>query len=140
MRTSEQIEIVNNLIEECRRFDLSGIEFLEMLSLEEIIVAYNGIGPESFPHIFREAIDKLAYILRPAALIHDVRFTYGNGTREWFDMANDELKRNGIKIAEKAYGRYNPMRYITKARAHTYFFICKNFGWEHYLRACGQKN
>ena len=140
MSLSEQNKTVIKLIGECRRYRLSGFEFLETLTLAEITYAYNGIGPEWLHPILRNAVDHLAADLRPAALIHDVRYTYGDGSREWFDRANDELEVNGISLANQKFRWYNPMRYITRARARTYAALCRTFGWEAYCIACGKKS
>lgn len=128
---------VSDLLSACRRYNLAGLDFLETLSLRQLVLAYNGIGPESFHPILRKAVDHLAPDLRPIALIHDVRFTYGDGSRAWFDRANDELEANGLSLANQKYRWYNPMRYITRARARTYAALCRNFGWDAYLKACG---
>ena len=130
---------VSALLADCRRYNLAGLSFVLLLPLKDICAAYNGIGPEWFHPTLRKAVDHLASDLRPIALIHDVRFTYGDGSREWFDHANDELEANGLSLANQKYRWYNPMRYITRVRVRTYAALCRNFGWNAYLKACGHQ-
>ena len=139
MSTPAKEQTVRELLALCEEYALSGTDFLHTLSIEEMCAAYNGIGPESFHPTLRKAVDHLAPDLRPIALIHDVRFTYGDGSREWFDYANDELEANGLSLANQKYRWYNPMRYITRVRVRTYAALCRNFGWEAYLRACNHQ-
>ena len=136
---SSKEEKVSALLADCRRYNLAGLSFVSLFPLKDICTAYNGIGPEWFHPILRKAVDHLAPDLRPIALIHDVRFTYGDGSREWFDRANDELEANGLSLANQKYRWYNPMRYITRARARAYAALCRKFGWDAYLKAYGHQ-
>ena len=137
---SSKKEKVSALLADCRRYNLAGLDFLLAHTIDELVVAYNGLGPAWFHPLLRKAIDHLAPDLRPIALIHDARFTYGDGTREWFDRANDELEANGLSIADQKYRWYNPMRYITRFRARTYAAVCRLVGWSAFIgKARGTK-
>lgn len=126
---------VRELLAKCEAYALDGLDFLNSISIEQMCAAYNGIGPAWFPEPLRKAVDKLDPVLRPIALPHDCRFTYGDGSREWFDNANDELEANGLKIADAEYRWYNPWRYVTRFRAHAYANACRIFGWDAYVIA-----
>ena len=119
----------------CRYYRLEGADFAEGFTIEELAETFNGIGPESWHPKLREALDNLAADLLPAAFIHDLRFSHGDGSTADFNAANDELEMNGLKIAEAKYVWYNPMRYITRRRARTFANLCRIFGWQPYLDA-----
>jgi hypothetical protein len=135
---SQKVKIVLELLEECRKYGLEGTDFVASLSMPQVVAAYNGIGPESFPKPLRKALDKLNPRLRCIALPHDCRFSYGDGTREDFEKANKELKRNGRKVADVLYGKFNPMRYYMRYKTKAYAALCQSLGWEVYLKACGK--
>lgn len=120
---------VTELIAECEKYGLGGIDYVKSLPFDLVVKAYNGLGPSWFPSPLRKAIDKLDPVLKPIALPHDCRFSYGDGSKRWFDMANDELEANGLKIANFRYKWYNPWRYVVRSRARAYAATCRTFGW-----------
>lgn len=129
---SSKKKVVYQLLAECIVYGLKGMDFVVSLPIDDIVKAYNGIGPSWFPEKLREAIDKLDPVLRPIALPHDCMFTYNDGSREWFDKANNELEENGLALADAKFAWYNPRRYLTRYRALTYAMLCRKYGWEAY--------
>lgn len=128
-------ETVLSLLAQCEKYDLSGTDFVKSLPLDQVVSTYNGIGPDSFPRPLCEALDRLAPEILPSVLIHDARFTFGDGSREWFDAANDEFESNGLRIATLRFRWYNPRRYITRHRVRVYAQACRLFGWSAYCQA-----
>ena len=120
----------------CRHYKLSGTDLAEGFTAAQLAAMFNGIGPESWPQVLRDALDNLAADLLPTAFIHDIRFATGDGTREDFERANKELRENGEKIAAAKYVWYDPRRYITRRRARTFANLCQCFGWGAYQQAC----
>ena len=129
-------QIVLRLLAECRRYNLAGLDFLLSHPFNEIVPAYNGIGPESFPNPLRKALDRLSPQILPAVLIHNCRFTFGDGTLEWFRAANDEFEENGIRMANILYRWYDIRRYVVHHRVRAYATMCRLFGWDSFIIAC----
>jgi hypothetical protein len=128
-------QTVLRLIDECRRYDLHGLDFILSIPLKDLVASYNGIGPDSFPKPICKALDRLSPELRCCALIHDARFSFGDGSLEWFMMANDEFEYNGLLIANTVCRWYNPRRYILRHRVRVYAAACRIFGWDSFV-AC----
>ncbi len=94
----------------------------------EAIRIYNGVGPEFLNSDLRKVLDKISKELLPAVMIHDVDFTYGDGTLEDFHRANLSLKMNGIKCANFVYPWYHYKRYLIRAQAKAYAKLCDTIG------------
>lgn len=122
-------------IEQAVKLRLAGYELLLKHTVPEILQACNGIGPESFPAWLRNSIDRTNPSLIVASIIHDLRYTYGTGTRADFLQANADLEINGCLLAEDNYGWYNPARYWVKFKAHEFRKACDKFGWDVYKEA-----
>ena len=122
-------------IEKAIQLRLAGYEILLEHTLDEIISCANGIGPASFPDWLREKIDRANPTLAPAAVIHDLRYEYGKGTRADFLQANADLEINGKLLADDAYGPCNPARYWVRFKAHEFRKACDKFGYSAYLKA-----
>lgn len=95
----------------------------------------NGVGPEWLPARYREILDKRYYILRVAAMIHDVEYYLGTGTDEDFHAANDALRINGIALAKHYYPWWSLMRYLVMHDAHVLAKVCDKFGRKAYNEA-----
>lgn len=115
---------------------LSGAAWLIALGPRKVAEAANGIGPARWPEKWRKKLDKWLWLFRPAADIHDCRFTYDNdGSDAKFRAANDEIERNCLLLADARYSWYNPLRYLWRHRAHAVAFACRAFGWEAWIDA-----
>lgn len=116
---------------------LDGSDFVSGFPCEELADGYNGIGPEFLPANVREKITELLSLFEPAALIHDMRNEYSDGTRRSFYRANDEFRENCRKLAALEYGWYNPRRYFAYHVAEIlYKFVnAEDFGWKAWLQA-----
>ena len=127
--------VLAKCIEQAVKLRLAGHELLLCHTLPEILHCANGIGPEAFPAWLRDMIDRTNPTLQPAAVIHDLRYTYGNGNRADFLQANADLEINGDLLAEDVYSWYNPARYWVKLTAHEFRKACDKGGWSAYCNA-----
>jgi len=117
-------------ISRARALKLSGAEFIATLGDENVMRAYNGIGPEWLPASIRAKLDKWLDTFSIGAVIHDCRFVYDNdGEDAKFRAANDELERNCLIVADATYAWYNPVRYLARWRGRHIAEACRDFGW-----------
>ena len=116
---------------------LDGMDFITKFKDEELADGYNGIGPEFLPPDIRAKITEHLSLFAPAALIHDMRNEYSDGTRESFHRANKEFRANCRKLAALEFGWYNPRRYLAYRVAEILFkFVeAEDFGWKAWLQA-----
>lgn len=120
-------------------YGLSGAEWLAELSLGKIRAAYNGIGPEWMKPEKRKKLGKWLKIYTVACVIHDCRFAYDNdGTDAKFRVANDELERNCVIVADANYAWYNPIRYWARMKGRTIAEACRLLGWTAWRDAYNQ--
>ena len=82
---------------------LDGLDWLRSLGITTICEGYNGIGPEFLKPEVRAMVSQYLAPFAPAAVVHDLRNHFGDGTREKFLMANDEFRRNCLKLAHYHY-------------------------------------
>lgn len=134
MQTMEKIE---SLIAKGVEAELYGMDFVQGLDLETVRESYNGIGPEFLDPEVREKVSELLSIFEPAALVHDLRNEFSDGTRKGFEYANDEFLKNCLKLADYNYCFINPRRYRARAVAKIlYKFVsAEKFGWRAWLEA-----
>lgn len=123
---------VAGLIQEAYAAGLEGIGWATWLGSARCAEAYNGIGPEFLPAAVRDRITRYLALFEPAALIHDARTDASDGSRERFLAANDEFRRNCLKLANRAYSWYDWRRYRARAAAQVLFdFVsADSFGWK----------
>lgn len=122
---------ISELIQLCKDADLEGYGLLELYSVEELSRIYNGIGPDRFPKILRDALSALHPTLLPCALIHDVQYHIG-GSYEDFTVANKMFGENGKKMAYYRYAWYDPRRYLVAHKARVFAGLCQFRGWDGY--------
>ena len=130
------IETVADLYRRAVRANLDGVDFVASFTYEELADSYNGIGPEFLPPALREKVTKRLNLFAPAALIHDLRNEYSDGTRRSFNYANYEFAANCRKLAAQRYAWYNPRRYFEYHVATLlYRFVCGDGGWTAWIQA-----
>ena len=131
------IETTRRLFQLALAANLDGVEFISSLSDAEMADGYNGIGPEFLPPTIREKVTKHLSLFAPAALIHDLRNEFSDGTRKGFEYANNEFLKNCLKLADAKYGWWNPRRYRARAVARILhkFVSAEDFGWRAWLEA-----
>jgi hypothetical protein len=113
---------------------LYGASVLSM-PLADLAKHYNGCGPEFLPAAAREKLTDYLAIFEPAFLIHDLRFTFNDGSTADFNAANSELNFNLRRIAKATYSWYNWRRYRALAAADLITAACDRFGWASYITA-----
>ena len=141
------MEIVNDkrahvaeLIATARAAGLEGTALLDRAPAE-IAAEYNGIGPEFLPDEIRDEVTRFLALFEPAALIHDLRYSAGSGTREDFEVANMEFHGNCLKLARAKYPWWRPLRRCAAESAALALFkaVDSYLGWVAYRRACASK-
>ena len=131
---------IDALLQRATDAGLDGLDFLASFSRQELAEGYNGIGPEFLPAGLRAQVTSFLWLFEPAALVHDMRNEVADGTRASFLYANDEFRRNCLKLAEKNYPRIVQdfrKRYRAKAVAQIlYDFVsADSFGWKAWMEA-----
>ena len=116
---------------------LEGVDFLSRFTYEQLADGYNGIGPEFLPPLLREKVSEFLHIFKPAAVGHDLRNEFSDGTREGFNAANEEFYRNCLRLADWHYPWYSRDRYRARAAALIlYAFVSAEFfGWRAWQEA-----
>ena len=132
MITPEQMAIH---VDKACKLQLIGWKMLRCHTIPELGILTNGIGPENFSPRLRNLIDNMNPSILCASVLHDLRYTYGNGTKADFLQANAELEINSNICGEFNYAWYNPVRYWVKIQAHKFKVICDDFGWSAYNEA-----
>jgi hypothetical protein len=127
---------IEGLIATARDANLEGVELLNG-SPRSIAVKYNGIGPEEWPEKWRRAITRCFGLFQPAALIHDLRFTYASGTRRDFNYANVEFHNNCLKLARYSIPWWRVLkRFLADGSALAFYeAVSSPFGWNAYVKA-----
>lgn len=109
---------------------LEGTDFVTSFDVETLQDGYNGIGPQFLPPRIRDRVTDFLSIFEAAALIHDLRFSKGDGSRSGFNYANWEFFRNCRKLAKQAYPWYSWRRYRALAVADALAdAVCSDGGW-----------
>ena len=121
---------------EVERLRLDGWEFVLAVPLDSLLKYYNGTGPENLRKEIREKLDKIAKQLLPAVMVHDLDFTWSDGTVKSFNAANKRLLKNCIICATDAAPWYSWRRYALIAEAWTFYLACQKLGLVAWLSAC----
>ena len=134
MKRKEDIE---ELLKIAVAADLEGLDFLSQFTPDQLADGYNGIGPEFLKPRVRAAVSEFLHIFKPAAVGHDLRNELSDGTRKSFHAANDEFRRNCLKLAEHHYAAdRRRLRRAKIAAEILYKFVeAETFGWRAWLEA-----
>ena len=139
MKSEQEIDA---LVRRAVEAGLEGLDFLSSFTYAELAEGYNGIGPEWAGERIREFVTGEFGVFEPAALIHDMRNHVADGTRAAFLHANDEFRRNCLKMADLAYPQQPGVEDdMKRARAKAvaeilYCFVsADNFGWRAWQEA-----
>ena len=129
------LEDIIRIRSEVERLHLDGWEFVLAVPLDSLLKFYNGTGPENLPAAIRKKLDKIAKQLLPAVMVHDLDFTWSDGTVKSFNEANKRLLKNCIICATDAAPWYSWKRYALIAEACTFYLACKKLGLVAWLSA-----
>lgn len=133
----ETLETINALIAKAEEADLFGLDFVKSLDKTVVQDSYNGIGPEFLDPDTRAKVTEHLYLFAPAALVHDLRNEFSDGTRSSFEFANYEFLQNCRRLADHRYAWYNPRRYRARGVAQLLYVAvsAEKFGWRAWLEA-----
>ena len=108
---------------------LDGLDFVSQFNYKQLST-YNGIGPSFLSEEKRQKLSKYLKLFAPAALIHDMRYEVGDGSRAAFNYANMEFRENCITLASREYGILNWRRYRAYLVAEALFtLVASEGGW-----------
>lgn len=116
---------IDRKIRLARKAGLSGVELLEQRDRARTVC--NGIGADWMPDWLRKLISRLFPALVLAADIHDIRYYLG-GTSLARLLADVEMLENGCRLAEYAYGRFDPRRHIVQHVMLRFFMTLRKYG------------
>ena len=138
---ADRMKRAGKLIEEALAAGLEGAEWCSGLGIARIAGEYNGIGPEFLPAGVRAGVTEWLDLFEPAAVIHDCRVGLSDGSRAAFLAANDEFRRNCLRLADRAYPWWSWRRWRARAVAQVLFdFVsADNFGWRAWREACARR-
>ena len=119
------------------RLHLDGSTFIAYLPIEVLAAAYNGTGPEFLPQKIRQKLDAACRPFLPAVQIHDVDYTFSDGSEESFRQTNRRLFWNCITCANNAYTWNNWRRYALYIKAYAMYLAVSHpkFGWVAWIQA-----
>lgn len=121
------------------RLHLDGSHFLAYLPLEVLAASYNGTGPEFLPDSIRQKLDAACRPFLPAVMIHDVDYTFSDGSEASFRQANLRLLRNCITCALNAHPWTSWKRYALILEAWALYRACEKFGWVAWIQAYNKR-
>ena len=108
---------IDALVKTAVEAGLEGLDFLSQFSYAQLAESYNGIGPEFLSERDRQRLSDFLVLFQPAALIHDMRYSVGDGCRHCFNYANWEFWENCRTLADHAYPWYSWKRYRARTVA-----------------------
>ena len=123
------------------RLHLDGSQFLAYLPIDVLAASYNGTGPEFLSQKLRDLLDGACRPFLPAVQIHDVDYTFSDGSKASFKLANLRLLRNCITCANNAYPWTNWRRYALYLQAWAMYRAVSHpqFGWTAWLQAYNKR-
>lgn len=104
----------------------------------------NGIGPDAFPHWLRSMTTGLFRVFLPAADVHDIEYTYGDGTREQWHEANRRFKGNceaclQDEIRGLHWWQILQRRALRNEADFLFFEVETEIAYQSYLAACNRR-
>jgi hypothetical protein len=104
----EQAELVVFI----KQYDLARPEWFDRLPMDTIVENTNGIGGDGTPGFVRELLSEhLLPEFRAPAIIHDLRWTFGDGTiADWHD-SNRQFRANCVTAG---YVDIRPWRFLAR--------------------------
>ena len=135
----EHLTSVSAIRAEVARLRLLGLDLVLALSMDDLAAAYNGTGPEFLPDAIRTKLDDACRPFLPSFMVHDVDFTFSDGTVGSFRSANRRLLVNCILCALDAHPWYSWRRYALILEAWAIYRACTQFGWIPWILAYSKK-
>lgn len=129
------INAMTNIRQDVARLRLLGADRVLSLQADTLAKCYNGTGPEFLPQRIRQKLDSVCLPFLPAFMVHDVEFSFSNGSRRSFIIANQHLFWNCIICACDAHPWYSWRRYALILESWALYRACARFGWIAWLLA-----
>lgn len=108
------MEEITELRQRCEKYELAGREILAEYSDAELAEMYNGAGPDAWPDDLRGLLTRAMLLFKPAVLIHDVQYTFSDGTEAGFAQTVSDWRTNCHKIFAADWPLWT-MRMLSKA-------------------------
>ena len=135
--TDRQIDMMRA---DAQALGLSGADLIVNSSNELIRRVCNGIGPSGFPPWALWMLERLLPHIVLPAIIHDLRYWYGNGTYVNFMAVNAELAFNSRLVAWRGVAWWRVGRKVAVALAGLLCAkLCDWFGWTAYCTAIKER-
>lgn len=133
---NEHIEESNELRKLASEYKLKAPNEYWSAPIDVLANAYNGIGPDRWPNIAREALDKILPFALPATEIHDWMYTYSDGSKFYYDKANTWFYENLKTTIANEFPLYNPLNWLKRKLLNDLAYIMykavDDKGWEGY--------
>ena len=130
-----ELTAIVNLRADVVRLRLLGRGRVLAMPTETLADCYNGTGPEFLPQRIRQKLDAVCLPFLPAVMVHDVDFSFSDGTRRSFLIANQHLFWNCIICTCDAHPWHSWRRYVLILEAWAIYRACHKFGWIAWLLA-----
>ena len=135
---AKKLEEIEALQKKAIRLDLEEAPIIAQFTPEELLIVWNGIGPEWLPAVVRYKLTKYLAIFAPACFIHDFHFWAMGNTLEEFEWANDVLERNARRCIDGETKWYQIIRRMAGYyAAHLLAEACRNYGWSAFTAGKG---
>ena len=133
--------IIEDIRNDAIRLHLDGSQRLAYLPMEVLASSYNGTGPEFLPQKIRDKLDAVCRPFLPAVMIHDVDYTFSDGSEESFKQANTRLLSNCITCAIDAHPWNSWKRYSLVLEAWAMYRAVSHpkFGWVAWIQAYNKR-
>ena len=130
----ENLALVAQLLDEAREAGLDGYAQANAKGLAWCTERYNGCGPECLRPRARAKLTSYLALFAPAFMLHDCDFAESDGKMASFHAANERLRVNCLKLADRAYAWWNWKRYRARLAADLIADLCDSifgfYSWE----------
>ena len=135
---TKKLEEIEALQKKAVELDLEEAPIIAQFTPEELLIVWNGIGPEWLPAVVRYKLTKYLAIFAPACFIHDFHFWAMGNTLKEFEWANDCLERNARRCIDSETKWYQLLRRMAGYyAAHLLAEACRNYGWSAFIAGKG---
>ena len=126
---NKKLNEIAELQQKAVELELEEAAIIAQFTPEELLVVWNGIGPEWLPNEIRSRLTKYLAIFAPACFIHDFHYWALGSSRAEFDWANDVLERNARRCIDGATRWYQIIRRAAGYyAAHLLAEACRKYG------------
>lgn len=129
---------------EVKRLRLSVPEIFDRIDDKCLGENINGVGPDAFLHWLRAVTTELFFVFLPAVDVHDIEYTFGDGSRLDWHAANLRFKENcEICLQDEIRGLHwwqiLQRRALRKEADFLFFNVELEIAYQYYLAACNRR-